>query len=131
MVKASELRVGNWIIAGDTNLHGQVEIINKPMNEVWLVVPETDYDSWDFDFDQVLPIPLTPDILEQCGFKELSPTKYRYNNLIIRRSQALTRWYYLRAGGWSTTIESLHKLQNLYFALTGEEIIYQPIKATV
>lgn len=72
------------------------------------------------------PIPLTSEILENCGFKN-----YRYWwNISSQNTFALEEWnddglgVYLCVGGLKTGqyIKYLHKLQNLFYSLTGEEL---------
>lgn len=121
MIKANELRQGNWYRCKIYNGNNDVM-----MQFTW---QEHKYVHL---FD---PIPLTPEILEQCGFKnrpkgcdyfvvessyklEISIEADSYKNIIIdsRVGQAIV----------DRRITSLHQLQNLYFALTGEELNYQP-----
>ena len=73
------------------------------------------------------PIPLTPEILEKCGFDR---------NCILKISQGVNiEWSYGKEV-WLTkegeviyefeNTQYLHQLQNLYFALCGEELNYTP-----
>jgi hypothetical protein len=78
------------------------------------------------------PIPLTPQILEKCGLKGMH-TKRLYKVFKISPAQS---------GGYNVhisnelgtmdiqqcgipTLNYLHQLQNLYYALTGEELNIQ------
>jgi hypothetical protein len=141
MIKVNELRVGNLIYAGtDENdqpqagkvlqifedvIHWTFDLNQKSINE--------GYNSTDLRY--VNPILLTPEWMERCGF-EKDDERYDGETLIMRRGvielrhdedQPLT--------GYSIAIYDdgtlafvrysilyLHQLQNLYFALTGEEI---------
>src|SRR5690349_3438913 len=78
-IKASELRIGNWVIAPKTTFfiedskvpfheipsqYKKVESVSDEGINIWMFAtgePE-------FTFDQIQPIPLTPEILEKCGF---------------------------------------------------------------
>jgi len=69
------------------------------------------------------PIPLTPEILVKCGFtfhKKKSGTQGVYTNgkmnLAISNGGNIYRV--------NKIIPYLHQLQNLYFALTGQELTY-------
>jgi len=79
------------------------------------------------------PIPLTPEVLEKCGF-------HKQNNAWVpegHESKGYTTWdftiwdggrgeYYYNSAEFPTPLQFLHQLQNLYFALTGEELTYTP-----
>lgn len=119
MIQANELRIGNYV-----KLNGR---IMKPNAELMsLIITGETIDP--------MPIPLTPEILEKCGLEKTTdnPNEYfiRLNNgidrlmvsnnsvgIIVFGSKVLTSWY--------NHIKSLHQLQNLYFALTGEELNVQ------
>lgn len=74
------------------------------------------------------PIPLTEEILLKCGFeKELDNSMVKNNvaifldkrfktNLFLKDNQE-NKWHSI-----NIKIKYLHKLQNLYFALTNEEL---------
>lgn len=81
------------------------------------------------------PIPLTPEILEMCGFKFITDWSIKENDGVCYRKDL--GWLRLETGmmssrwvtlvdkqGISTgvNIEYLHQLQNLYLDLTGEEL---------
>jgi hypothetical protein len=119
MIAANELRIGNWV------------------NFYYSISKETKYFQidcqWfasDADQKDTLPIPLTPEVLEKCGFNRESDLddwthgyKFQTNSefILISRNDTL---YYIDA--INVELKSLHQLQNLYFALTGEELIYKP-----
>lgn len=122
MIKANELRIGNITDKGI--------IVGITPSEVIII------DGKHLDNEDVDPIPLTPDILEKCGFvKEnfgwtINKQKFQYGDYF-----GLFDFNYcegnlnLRLNASDCplpTIKSLHQLQNLYFALTGEELIYTP-----
>lgn len=102
-MEASELRIGNLIMKdGD-------EIIVSHHTFYHLEIYGEDYE----------PIPLTEEWLEKSGFKStvewllkyknnstllVSDVKYGFQNIPIQK------------------IKYVHQLQNLYFALTGEEL---------
>lgn len=69
------------------------------------------------------PIPITPEILEKCGFVS-NPYQDRYEFGDIH-----VEYCGIRDICWINShphIEYLHQLQNLYFALTGEELTFKP-----
>lgn len=117
-MKVTELRIGNYIILGTRNqvtvmveeiLEGNFVTCNLTTNE-W---PITDYK----------PVPITPEWLARFGFKEVKTHAYMKGDFGLE--------YFTHEGRFfSDNVEHLnqapvnfiHQLQNLYFALTGEEL---------
>jgi hypothetical protein len=151
MIKANELRIGNWVRGKNkykqTEELIQVESIHyKGIN----VFDDTEYGhpviEADYSFDCLQPIPLTPELLERAGFeKETSEdieerTIYSIqvaNNTSLyfdphkdwMRDDYEVEWYlshewnnnHFKNDFWKRP-KYLHQLQNLYFTLTGEEL---------
>lgn len=128
MIKANELRVGN--IIEQYGKHVIVDGIDKKHrkdNDYYIRVKEDkEIGYW---FNQFKPIPITEDLLLKCGF-ELKGIIFRINNGFANQfdvNYSLSRniYYY----DWSkygiyneVELKYLHHLQNLYFALTNEEL---------
>jgi hypothetical protein len=75
----------------------------------------------------IQPIPLTPEILEKCGFDRNCILKI-YQGVNIEWSYGKEVWL-TKEGEVIYEFENtqhLHQLQNLYFALTNEELNYTP-----
>lgn len=105
MIQVNELRVGNWVRLGEYS-DVQVKVISED-------VPN--------DFS---PIHLTPDILGKAGFRQArKPNEDYYSFSPFAIKVAEDRNIFILSGGDSYNIKSLHQLQNLYFALTGQELI--------
>lgn len=106
MIKATELRIGNWVDSSN----GVLYQINKSHFE-------------NTDFRITKPIPLTPEILEKCGFLK---NGYNYKesdgiiDFFIDKDTSIT--YYEVGNIVFCNIYYLHELQNLYRWLTGEEL---------
>lgn len=126
MVKASEVRIGNWV----EHSGGR-----KPK----MITCEDFWSHYDFQdgkdrFYYYDPIPLTPEILEQCGFEQSNEfdDTFRLNDFDIYYRKGYCEWVVDDRGDTEGTkprlIKYLHQLQNLYFALTNEELIFQSIK---
>ena len=120
-MKASELRIGNWVetyrLGGffkEYQITGGFEIDNFSGESI----------------DLVRPIPLTEEWLTRFGFdktySELSYREYDFGKIGVEiNSDKLTVSYnYGSDVEWVnfTHIKHVHQLQNLYFALTGEEL---------
>jgi len=75
--------------------------------------------------DEIKPIELTPELLGKCGFTERDE---------IWDHNLFDMWLYPTRRGWfisphmpdgGVPIKFLHQLQNLYFCLTGKELIVE------
>lgn len=117
-MKANELRIGNWI-KGDTGIEFIISGVGiKNLEEI----PDA---GWE-------PIPLTEEWLLKFGFKKNDNIFYhpnypdyelenhsRYDGIW---GMGIEGYLDVRLGKLPETIY-VHQLQNLYFALTGEELI--------
>lgn len=135
MIKANEIRVGNWVkgIAMGLNHKIDLHFFGELRDD------ETMLDWYN-------PIPLTPEILTKCGFE-----KHVWNNRSTKGEEyklklgddgfelffgwydSATKWTDAKLtgnGGYDEGGEKdirqlckfIHQLQNLYFALTGKEL---------
>ncbi len=118
-IKANELRVGNLItrsVFPDTFC-----VVN------WGIIKDLEL----HEKNNYTPILLTPEILKKCRFKvdcfgEYTLTDNLYFNLNGEVYYSYWEGSDDRGGtekGVISNIKTLHQLQNLYFALTGEELI--------
>lgn len=79
-------------------------------------------------YHRLEPISLTPEILERLGFVKVQGKEDIYRREQLQLYHGLhTTMCYTRYNAYEycylgTTIKSLHQLQNLYFALTGQEL---------
>jgi len=111
MIAANELRIGNKV------LYGNVYTIDNGMQI------HNYYKSFN-------PIPLTPEILEKAGWLwneecnsfEKYPNGDARMNLQKKFNGGYTMFNYVIKALIAENIWHLHQLQNLYFALTGEEL---------
>lgn len=116
----TELRIGNWVNVVDKD-YQVTQILEKGVN-CGLVGAL---------YDIVKPIPLTEEWLERFGFEE----KMIYNSIhyelgdfkvYIDIDNGLPSGYFdyhkVSMIGIKAELNHVHQLQNLYFALTGEEL---------
>ena len=150
-MRANELRLGNYLQLDGENYH-----VNEIQNSLQCVELKrknlenpkiNDYEECDLDCDDLLPIPLTEEILLKFGFEKVknkdkedlreyighTVQKAKYaifgtdifitkvdKRGLLRRSiecDFMVLFYHK-----SIPIKHLHQLQNLYFALTGQEL---------
>jgi hypothetical protein len=110
---ANELRIGNWVEYPGGWGYSKVLEIRK------------DGDiggGWNLSDYQ--PIPLSPEILEKCGF-EKDYNGYRLKDHMGLSFSVTKHGDFLacfRDKSLGVIVKHLHQLQNLFFALAGEEL---------
>lgn len=145
MIKARELRIGNKFLYTKNDIIGEVSTITYDLKYGYLIngqIPES----------HINPITLSPEILEKCGFEKhtgrlietytksisWSGTDYKVISVTIEPGN---KYIYIRHGELKNDRSEddiitvfngdvngklyFHKLQNLYFLLTGEELIFK------
>lgn len=112
MIPSNELRIGNWV----KNVYPYHQ---NPYQIDAYHIHEAECDKIVFN-----PIPLTPEVLEKCGF-DYTESLHRLGELEIGydNEDFMLMQYSLRyKKAIILKVKYLHQLQNLYFALTGEEL---------
>lgn len=118
MIEPRELMAGNWV-KDPYNVERQM----------------TAKDVWRAETMAFYPIPLSPEVLKKCGFVERQESFFlyyskEYIHVAVTRKVELEyldeKTYAWIAGNTIVHLTFLHELQNLYFALTGTELNYQP-----
>lgn len=117
-MKANELRIGNLVYCHYLSCNGFVSEVNN--DSVKLIYPNKHIFSMN-PISQLEPIQLTEDWLLKFGFsflKKKDGTQGVYSNgkmnLVVSNGGNIYRINKL--------LPHVHQLQNLYFALTGEEL---------
>lgn len=122
-MKANELRIGNYYLDFDDEIQ-QIEMIQPFMFGFKY--------RWEWE-KYIKPIPLTEEILLKCGFEwsiQHQAHKHKKFKYVIdfynSHPQFNSSVCFLnkehRSGENLICIQYLHQLQNLYFALTNEEL---------
>lgn len=129
MIQANELRIGNWItVSGNTLDTYQTSKPIQVTADIIKAIQEENNERPDAMASHFERIPLSPDTLEKCGFeKESEGGKYWHNDETYLKH--LPPYGYRLVYGVSKIgvyITTLHQLQNLYHALTGNELTYKP-----
>jgi len=137
MLAANELRMGS-LIEKDNVMYKflSLEQNHASTSEYrWYWVETLDGKLGKYYSSHFNPIPLTPEILEKCGLKngnsELDRNVfYSTNKHLAQFSVNISGSFGIYVGVFialrSVHLEYLHQLQNLYFALTNEELNYTP-----
>ena len=115
-MEANELRLNNWV--------------NHCNKEVQITIHDL-FDIVVFEDDVFTPIPLTEEWLLRFGFKK-APLVDKYLKGYFTYDSKLKYFTYftdIEDGGYENIIiqkeklKYVHQLQNLYFALIGEELV--------
>jgi hypothetical protein len=130
-MKASEVRIGNLLNHNNGFVVGPFTV-----NSIHISDLERD-NAYAKEYE---PIPLTEEWLIEFGFKKENNTIYSISDKLS--SSEVGRWYFFKNENNSFTphikrenkfswigkeIKHVHQLQNLYFALTGEELGLQNV----
>ena len=124
-MKAQELRIWNWVSITPFGKNNDIQINEKEFAD--LIIFKT--------FHRIEPIPLTEDWLFRFGFElinDLGDQKYykhkKYRSFIVGFDHQDITFEFGYGLNIYTLIydekhfRSVHQLQNLYYALTGEEL---------
>jgi|ERR1044072_80897 hypothetical protein len=132
MIKANELRMGNVI----EDINGKRFVVDA---NIISIVAELESKPALNDGEGIRflrGMPLTPEILEKAGFEFIDMADMGAwigikisDDIALNWIQSFTNnaginksYYSIWIGEYNTKIQYLHQLQNLYFALTGEEL---------
>jgi hypothetical protein len=115
-LKAEELRIGNLVLWKEQEI---LEITGiKPHVDDYMLTTDT---GWRY-LKNCSPIPLTEDWLLRMGFEKEDKQRYTvYRKHLFTYNQIQAAWWY---NGQVLVIqpEYVHQLQNLYYALTSQEL---------
>ena len=107
-MKANELRIGNLIY------------LNEELIKFGFSILKFD------DLNNIKPIPLTEEWLVRFGFKRDNKYDFTLNVKDVGEFYTSSEWFhgngYITFEHFGIKLFYLHQLQNLYFALTGEEL---------
>ncbi|MFI5157693.1 MAG: hypothetical protein ACHQF4_02445 [Sphingobacteriales bacterium] len=127
-MKSTELRIGNYVTSKAWNGCHRIDGIQATDDGFELTIGDYIHKFQDGMYVDIKPIPLTPELLEKCGFEERNHCEdwfiklpdtdtiisYRRNQLRICPVNSMACLY--------TDCLYLHTLQNYYHAISGEEL---------
>lgn len=122
MMKAQELRLGNLVIR------------RSPIDDLPFTMPVSKIDEAGFInvsagtysiscmMTEIEPIPLSAEWLERAGFKFEGITNWRHKPTRHHVTKITEGFVYRVPGTSLVQVQYVHQLQNLYFALTNQEL---------
>jgi hypothetical protein len=125
MISCYELRIGNYVLV-DENLREVSSITSTTVSTLDTEKNEQDEQASEHSSQNIQPVPLTDEILQQCGF--VYHDYFKFWQLIttgIRSEMNISPDYevidFMRKPILKK-LTSLHQLQNIYFLLKGREL---------
>ena len=127
-MKATELRIGNYVIHNHgTDLFSTVEWIQNDCVSVCFSVQSDFATGCTCSLNKIFPIPITEEWLEKFGFFRYCE-KYRLTlsqGLYFNVNRMKDGYSVYRNRARMRKVKYVHEFQNLFFALTGEELTLQ------
>ena len=143
-MKANLLRIGNLLSVGNYD----VKVVEIHHLGVQVCDLEETQDTWELFSDRIKPIPLTEEWLLKFGFKKYPNCRdtfrqeyYDSFQLVIDEHTIISfsipigyndnircnydKLYRSEEKKQSYRVKHIHQLQNIYFALTGEELTFK------
>ena len=120
-MKANELRLGNYVYDGEKELC-KIWAVHKDRLTVEIPNDNTTF-LGRYKIEYAKPIPLTEEWLLKFGFILNNDDYYESRDgILCYVEDGKVNMILFEIGDWETEIDHVHQLQNLYFALTGEEL---------
>ena len=120
-MEAKELRIGNYVNESSyDDCFNTYVVMGLQKRGVSISVLRKKIEGM-YDYTSIAPIPLTEEWLLKLGFKDVNEFFYKGGFCVFIDNRSF--YYGLRDEGMMDKhLKSVHQLQNLYFALTGEEL---------
>ena len=134
MIKTNELRIGNFVSINngfEMLVHSIFQNGTVYLDFIPPLINEADV--WEEDYKDLIAIPLTEEWLLKAGFKEIKflnkylvqEKGYKYLDMIIRYGDFDGhRFLFDFANDKCVNLKYVHQLQNLYFSLCCEELVF-------
>lgn len=125
-MKAEELRIGNVV------LHKKTIVKINDIGRAWhthrvLPIEKFSAPSRKCRVKEYSPIPLTEEILLDCGFEKTYGLRFQIDDILMLDMGDLTAGINPYDIFWIGDCKYVNQLQNLYFALTGQELEFKTL----
>lgn len=140
-VQAKDLRINNWVKICFHEKEGWEEVQVTDIHHDNTIDTNSKFETNKYYYE---PIELTPEVLIKCGFKQVEGEDNIWEELKLSNFEIvwwISGMYFITTDGfggdfdfnhatdedtyWTIhhSVKHLHQLQNLFFSLTGEELI--------
>jgi len=121
MIKANELRLGNLFLYNyKTDLISSVEWIQPDSVNITFERQPDLVNGVVCSPSDLMPIELTETLLSKLGFFDKGFGDFKKGQLRLSRESK----NHFVTNGFMVEIQFIHQLQNLYFAVCGEELVF-------
>lgn len=132
-MKANELRIGNLVSETPKYAEGFIrKIVALHENDAW-------FENGDFEqYENVYPLKITEEWMYKFGFKKKEDYDDELGDLYdlewwggfyLKEDYFIPKpYYFAEAFNYDFKLKYVHQLQNIYFALTGEELEVSPVE---
>lgn len=120
-IDVKELRVGSWV------MHEYFDFDMAVSHRMQININHFKNDDW----RDIQPIPITEEVLLKCGFEKFHKFDMSDGNWRIKTKThdfivTYLHKHYIATIYFQVPVPYLHTLQNLFYAISGEELNYQP-----
>ena len=124
-MKSNELRIGNLVETdfSEGNIKTVVEIKHKMASVKYIRTDTNEPHQSMVDYERLVPIKLTEEWLKKAGYKKQNGYGYSNYNVygtILKNDNGFEFHYY----GIIIRLDFVHQLQNLFFSLYGEDLVF-------
>jgi len=124
MIQSSELRIGNMVKIHGHKGFSKIHTIGIATQCNYVRVNYVDEENNDrisngYCDELIHGIPLSEEMLLKCGFEKISNVRFTHSEL---KGYNLSFGKYCYISYVDNGFKYLHQLQNIYFALTGQEL---------
>lgn len=123
-MKSKELRLGNYVSVFSV-IGKVIEIKNNQILVLTKSLVNDKKVEYYYEIGFINSIPITNDLLLNAGAKYINEYWYEFNTYGIIKHKSFIEFYSCVKGDYiCNSVKYLHELQNLYFALTGSELVF-------
>lgn len=127
MIHVKDLRLNNWIL--DRGIPTQVSMLSIGVTFYSINGVNLDKKTGkviDTGEDRFSPLPISPEVLEACGFTRDKDDNKFYGHSFQPIFHIFSGQYGFIGLPTYVTLKYLHQLQNIYHSLTEQELSYHP-----
>ena len=132
MIESNKLRIGNLVHSdfSEENVKTVVEIRHKMASVKYIRTDTNEPHQSMVDYERLIPIQLTEEWLLKAGFEKLTSIEKGFKLNSYTYGRGFSFIVHLNNGLLSTNFwqgnekKFVHQLQNLFFSLTGEDLVF-------